>query len=560
MQLSLFTLLSPGRVAALFFLILSMPAVKGQSPVAITIADMGNGDYKFTTSGLSYQDLVFFRFSDGYHMMSQCPANQTNAFVNRRFQSSGNIAVAAYVAKKGGPVLLTSQVFNINGTGANTPPLVGLSATEQIRLGYTWMPFTDISGSMPLNDMYTSPPMVSSSVQPWFMLPVTFKPARNASHAEINIPAGLTSKGVIFKNYWVEQGQFTIPGGIDIGSITNTPSKVTVNFNQLSKNEFNVYILVTGTPVVDQSYTLAGGIYNSLSSAPVNQSTITVQGRQNPHDPNILVAREETICPGQIGAAPLRYHVEFQNTGFGPADDVRVTVDFKSDVDTPFTSLVSTIVSNITSNYSWLQPQVTVSEITDSWIQVDFYLDYISLPGLYQSPPPNNVMETIGWVNFEMKPTDCLEDLNGVLLTQATVAFSTSTFYETVETNQVSQIVVFNNCPPENELCNKNLGGGGNPNWARSGESPVAASGNSVYYPSPFHERLQMEVPVADANTPLTIQISDITGKIWMQKSVSGETGTLFRQSLDTSTWPLGMYLVHCAQGGQSSVGKILKQ
>ncbi len=555
MQFSLFTLKCLRFLLGLAFCALSVSTVNSQ--VNLTIQPLANEEYKFIASNLGAHDLVFFRFSDGYHMMSQCPENQTNTFVSRKFQSSGNFAVTAYVAKKGGPVLLTSNTFNATGTGNNTPPTVGLGANEQIRMGYTWMPFTNLSGSMLLNDATTTPPIISTSVQPWFLIPVTFKPTSNASHAEIDIPAGFTSKGVIFKNYWV-QNQFTVPGGINIGSITNTPSKVTINFHQPGKHEFNVYIIVTGTPNVGQSYTITGRVYNTGSSIPAGQSTITVQGRQNPHDPNILMARQEIICPGQVGAAPLQYRVEFQNSGFGPAEDVFVTVDFKSNVAAPISSLVSTAVSNVTSNLPWLIPYVSVAVIANNWVQVYIYLDYISLPGLYQAPPPNNVLETIGWVTFEIQPTDCLEEFNGVLLTQATVGFSTSTFYEDLQTNQTSQIIVSSNCPPAHESCAKNLEDGERSDGA--GAIPVAAPINPQYYPSPFNERLQIEIPVADPNTPLTILISDITGKIWMQKSGPAASGEVFRQSLDTHNWPVGMYLVHCIQGGQTSVGKILKQ
>lgn len=558
MQLSLFTLLSPGRVAALFFLMLSISAIKGQSPIGLTFTNLSNGDCKFTTSGLNNQDLVFYRFSDGFHIKRQYnSADPTSNSVTRRFRPAAYHSVTAYVARKGGPVLLTYLPFNPATNSTNPLPFVGLGANEFIRFGYTWEPFTNLSGTMALSDPTTVPAMANFPVQSWFMLPVTINPPKESQSAEINIPPGLTCLGVIYKRDWLSgQNQLTYPGGSEpISSITKTNNKVTVVFEKPGNGEFNLYVIVTGAPQGIGQHVMTGQVFGSQTPVPIGQCSIAVQVRQNPHDPNALTAYQKNLCPRQVGANPLRYRVEFQNIGSGPAEDVEVRVDLISNGGELSSPLVSNQISNVVVNPSWIQPVVSVTTVNPKWQQVHFFLDFIALPGLNQVPPPNSYSETTGWVEFDIQPNDCLDEFDGTLLAQGTVSFSAGTFHENVLTNETSQIVWPDSCLPDNPGCNQDPNGGG-----RSVGFGASAPTHPQYYPSPFNERLQMEVPVADANTPLTILISDITGKIWMEKSVPAGSGEVFRQSLDTQTWPVGMYLVHCMQGGHTSVGKILKQ
>lgn len=544
----------PRRSRFLLFVlwVLAAGVASGQS----LIMTEEEGTYSFKTTHLFKGDLVFYRFSDGFHLMAPCLEDGDGAVVEREFLPANNHAVTAYIARKGGPILLiTHPPFSVEGAHSAHLPYVGLENGEYIRLAYTWAPFINTSGLMPLHDPTTTPEILEAA-EPWFLLPVTLSAPLDADHAEISIPAGLVSAGTIYKSHWVQEEAFYPDEDGPVLNIYNTPSKVTIAFSPMHKGEFNVYIVVKGTPKDGELFRLEGKIFETSTLNVIGESSIEVEGRQNPHDPNILTAYDPIICPHQINGDPLHYRIEFQNTGWAPVEDVSIRVNFKTQYTPEPISLVTSNVSNVTLSHPQIVPYVGYGSVDPTLDFVLFNLPNVNIPGLYQSPPPTKASQTIGWVEFDIQPKDCLPP-SGILITQAIVTFTTETFSESVNTNITRQLIDPQGCPPQDRNCAIIGGPSGGERSNVLDATPMAASPNC--YPSPFNDHLNMEVPMTDQNTRLTVLVSDLTGKKWIENSYLATAGEAFRQVLETGDLPGGMYLVQFIQGGQTSTCKILK-
>jgi len=528
--------------------------LNGQAPSTPQISWTQSGNnYTFHTSNLGAQDLVFYRFSDGFHQINQSGISAT-ASVTRQFKTGGVQTANAYVVRKGGPILRAQSVQVTPAPCGNcTPPYVGLSGNQYLQMAYTWMPFTNTLGLNTYLDNSTTPDFTTPN-EPWFFLIVTMRPPQDAQTARINIPAPFSCQGVIYQNNWVSG--FSTFNQNPVGSISNTGQQVTVNFHKPGNDEFNLYLLLKGTPEMGASYELTSEMLDK-TGVEITETSLQVQGKLNPHDPNILQARQITICPQAAETPRLKYRVTFQNTGHAPAGLVEVLVNFQGQHQNPGQLIPPeeiidpSTVEILNVNPSWIE---LVSDYTLPGT-VYFAFDGINLPGLYQSPTPN-LASTIGWVEFSIKPNDCLTE--GTLITNADVVFSWGenyNDYEIMATNSVTHnIILTSDCPETSETCNTFVGSNGE----RSSDAQ-SATFDFQCYPTPFNDHLNIEAPASGDNQPLKVVVSDITGKKWIEKNYATVTGHVQQYQLDTTPLPDGIYLAHFIQGTQTLVRKILK-
>jgi hypothetical protein len=125
-------------------LISCLTGVQAQFSYSVDIAQIpGTTTYTIGTNGLGTDDLVFYRFSDGFDMSAMKTSSNAKATVERRFKT-GPIKVSAYIARKNGPVGFASNEMPIVSCATCALPWVGLGAGEVVRLRNTsWDAYID---------------------------------------------------------------------------------------------------------------------------------------------------------------------------------------------------------------------------------------------------------------------------------------------------------------------------------------------------------------------------------------------------------------------------------
>lgn len=537
-------------ILGIALLALAVQGVNGQTPPpAYQIVETHVGqDYTFSTLGLGDQDLVVYRFSDGFYTISRKTTVNPTAAITRRFVDGGMQQVVAYIARKGGPLRLTSTTFPVENACPTCPNVaLGQTNSQPFRLSYTWMPFTNLSGLEVLTDN-TTIPAFETPAEPWFFIVATVLPNTSESVTTIHIPAPFVAEGAIYKDKWGKNITIGPQQSIHIPDAGNT---VTIN-SPASGNSYMVFILLKGTPQLGMSYTITGSMTFPLLPQvqfPAVQATVSARG--NPHDPNILTARQKQVCPNVKNAEPLKYRVEFQNIGTAEAEEVEVTVNFDGqDNGTEIVDVSS--IQTLAHGPAWATLNTTY-ELPNT---VSFEFPAINLPGLYQAPTPKNVSNTIGWIEFQVNPKNCLQD--GALTTSATVTFIAGAFSEDINTNDVSPIEYNELCKPSDECLEMNPGVDG-----RDRASEMNAGAPKVLpprcYPSLFRDNLNIDISGNGTSHFTTVFICDVTGKKWMETALHVAPGETVRQELETAHLSPGMYFVYIVQGAHTFINKVIK-
>ena len=120
-----------------------------------------------------------------------------------------------------------------------------------------------------------------------------------------------------------------------INSFTN---KTLFKINNPNVNEHNLFI--TMKPKVSLAIGGTSSVYSILvgvrqsgntitSITKIGESSLSNMPIQKSHDPNYIEQEPTCLLLGDKAKdQPFKYHVHFQNTGRGPADEVKVTVQF----------------------------------------------------------------------------------------------------------------------------------------------------------------------------------------------------------------------------------------
>jgi hypothetical protein len=536
------SILRVSSLVALFFVI-CLTGVHGQTPSSVVVTPLPNNEYRITTTNLGTDDLVFYRFSDGFDMTATNGSASVNAPVNRKFKN-GQAKVSALIARKNGPVsIATADVQNTNCS--NCPlPLVGLTLGEYVRLRSTsWDAFIDPATPEPLLDDKAIPNYYTPST-PWFLLPITIKAPQANSYVTVSIPSNMTIKGALVKSIWQSVGigqTFYTVSDPDVSSfLYPTASQFRIYLTSSFNSEFNIYLLVSSATLLGEQSTFCAQMYAPNGMPFGSCSTETILTRPKPHDPNDLVNFQDYTCRRQETNPPLRYHVDFQNTGAGTAESVDVKVAIDNQV------LDASTLFAITSN-----AQVTSYEITNSYVL--FHFNGINLLGTNQDPQPP-LDATKAWVEFSQNTRYCLNPAYGKFNTLGFITFTgnNGTFHETMGTNKVTQWFADAQCPVFSPAC------GGN----KLSETGTLTEPTTIVkcYPSIFRDVLHVDIPATEETSAASIMVSDLTGKMWHQKYYHNVTDAEINESLSTSTLPAGMYIVHVKLGDANSVFKVIKE
>ena len=523
-------------VFGFLFLFSSTPNLHGQA--AITVNYLGNNNYKIGTTTLNPEDLVFYRFSDGYEMTNMAIAANSQAPVERKFRSN-QVKVTAYIARKSGPIgIATGDIGNSNCSSCPVPA-VGLVNGEFVRLRpSSWDPFIDPAVPASLSDNKTTPTFFNTPTQPWFLLPVTLKGPGLGAYSNISIPPGMTIKGALIKGIWKEL--FIQPNEQNLvepdvkGFVYSNPTNIRINLNSIN-NEFNVYLVVTSATVLGQQSVFSAQMFNSNGTPNGAPSQQILTTHQNPHDPNELTAFQDGTCHKVSSVEPLQYRVDFQNLGLGRADTVKVSVKLDQRIF-DMQSLTSDLIhsSHALTSYS-IQGDSVV-----------FTFNNIYLAGMGQTPTPA-VASTKGWVSFSMLTNSCIQAETGYFLTSAKVTFMVPGFMETMETNNTRQYLWDCGVDP---LCLMD---------GRNAAPEVQAPFEPKCYPTLFSDNLLVEVPAAAENGALSVTLRDLTGKACIARNYQTIAGDATREMFETTSLPAGLYLVHISNGKDNAVIKVIK-
>ncbi len=532
-----------------FALVLMTAVVQSQTPeILVTV----NGpEHTFTTTNLGPDDRVFYRFSDGYHKVGQQSASTigtgSGAAVSRSFPGSSTLppSVVGYVARKNGPLLFAHVASGeppIQQCNDCQPPVLGLSAAQPVRLSSSWMPFT--SPADVLTDNTTSPSFISPSV-PWLLLAVTIKVPAGVSPEKVtvNLPGSLQAvTAIVGKKCGV--GDEVANTYVDEVKITPNSPIVEIEIKaNAPNNEFNVYLVVKNVSPQLGEKVFSATLFDNRPMA-VWSTNLRLPTRTWPHDPNALTAFEDGICKKMTLPQWLGFRVDFQNVGKGVAEDIMVEVNINSDI------LDYSTVAGIETSDNFTGTMITT--FTDN--SLIFKLPGINLPGVEQAPPVEDLQETTGWIKFLIQPKDCIPEGPDFYTVSEITFFAHEEALAPIETNRVKHTREAKDCEEE-KYCDLTEV----PTESRSTGGADATIFAPRCYPTLFSDRLTIEAPVAAENQPLTLVVSDLTGKQWIEKSWPVNSGEIFRQELETSRLPEGVYLVHFIQGAQTAVYKILK-
>jgi len=532
-----------------YALVFMTAVVQSQTP-EILVSSIGNV-HTFTTTNLAADDLVFYRFSDGYHKVGQQSAGiigtASGAAVSRSFPGStippGAPSVVGYVARKNGPLLFAhvkSGQPPIQQCSGCQPPVFGLSAAQPVRLSSSWMPST--SPVNVLTDNTTTPAFISPNV-PWLLLAVTIKVPAGVTPEKVvvNVPGSLQAVKAIVED---KCGVGVNVGNTYVNAVNISPNSQTVDIllNANAPNdEFNVYLVVKNMSPQLGEKVFSATLFDNRPMA-VWSTSLRLPTRTWPHDPNALSAFEDVVCKKTFLPQLLGFRVDFQNVGKGVAEDVMVRVNINSDI------LDYSTVAGIETSDNFTGTMITT--FTDNTLI--FKLPGINLPGVEQAPPVEDLQETTGWIKFLIQPKDCIPEGPDFYTDSEITFFAHEEPLAPIRTNSVRHTRGGKDCT-ENKYCDLT-----DPTEPRSTGADVAIFAPRCY-PTLFTDRLTIETPVAAENQPLTLVVSDLTGKQWIEKSWPVNSGEIFRQELETSRLPEGVYLVHFIQGAQTAVYKILK-
>ena len=278
-----------------------------------------------------------------------------------------------------------------------------------------------------------------------------------------------------------------------------------------------------------------------------------------PHDPNIITAFEEGICPNQLMPNLLSYRVDFQNLGRGYAEDVTVEVSVNPDI-VDASSILDFVIQ---TSHSY-----EVTDIGNDYLKFKF--KEINLPGTIQVYPQTYALQdTKGWIEFTLKTWPCISDKYEAFNTSGEIVFIWSGGVQYTPMNMVSQAVYPEGstrykCESDPE-CSKPIPHNVqhiNPDRvAKSNEAlakPTDTNFVTSFYPNPFVNEIEIEVFPLYSELPIVIELVDLTGKVWLMQSGIYTSRRL--EALPTSNLPAGLYFLKMSNGDQVQSHKIIKQ
>jgi len=519
--------------------------------------DAGANEYLFRVNSLGTGDLVFYRFSDGYDtiIFSSAPNQQTIA--KRKLLPGNPVTAIAYVAKKSGPLKITGSV-TVNLNGASCPDCVFpniLSDNDYLRLRFAWLPYT--SDQVQLSDNSFTPGLALPSQQ-WLFLIVTMKTKTGHEFAEVTLPSGMTYDKAIYKNVYGDN--------INYGSVTSItkpqPNKVKIQLDTKPDEELSVYLIlkIGQSTAINNLFTAT---LNDVAQGQIDSDMLTLEKRVYPHDPNLLFSPDKIICPGQVQATPVKFRVDFYNAGEGSADRVEVLLKYDPMIldESTATLLDFSPVSN--------SALPSLSTPVPGFVHI--ILEEITLRGLREHPKPP-LAETAGFVELQMTPKSCLVAPNSMAVNADVIFRAEPYFIEQTPTNEIMQHVLADSCSEPDIRCTSGGTGGGvgnngsgtgGENTGRTDDAAAVQNKNifePVCYPTPFNDILRLEVQGWElSEMPLSIFIMDMNGKKWMSMNKTVGRDEIFKESIELSNLPGGMYLVHFNNGTHSTVKKVLK-
>jgi len=262
--------------------------------------------YLFTVTDLGSQDLVVFRFSDGYHINKIVEVEATSVSVERQFKEAIEYSVNAYIAKKGGTLGITTNIQTVTPSGLCDnceSPQLGMASNQNLLLSTSWNSFflDAIGGELEsFQDVVVD--MITPTDEAWFFLNLTLQNTSSQltdNLLKLSFPNEVYEvDGVIINNEWIDFDNFSAtsenyyPNEIDlVSTITYEPDgKVNFTFDREIEGQENIYLVVTGEPSdLDEEFIFKGQIFSKKKkkgSYLIEEVNLTVKPTNQPHDPN----------------------------------------------------------------------------------------------------------------------------------------------------------------------------------------------------------------------------------------------------------------------------------
>lgn len=195
---------------------------------------------------------------------------------------------------------------------------------------------------------------------------------------------------------------------------TGTSTQYSWNFTNLPPNEvWHIFIkmkTISGVAIgkdanVHSSISLSTGAQGNCPGA----STSTVVMRTgNSHDPNNKIPSPPSICPTPGGITNVKFIINFQNIGDGPANFVQITDDLSG--LSPYFNFTEGPVKHFSS---WMNGGGVLSGSTATWVFNGINLRGTNEPGYGTD---FSVEDTKGWVQFHIDvPHDPLQECSALM-------------------------------------------------------------------------------------------------------------------------------------------------
>lgn len=532
--------------------------------------------YDFQVEHLNPRDLVYFRFSDGYHMpvlAKKLGPNEEEAVANisRQFANSGSYSVVAYVGRKGGSLGKAQGSSNIVvGSGNTGATPVYLDANQNIGMNTSWRLFNNDTMQIISHQDITAPNF-DTPTDPWFFLNVTLK--RDAGtpfdYAEVYFPDNLFNvEQVIVEGnsttLSLGETNTTVASGSDFCSSVSYPSsgKIKVDVQSTYYGEVNMYILMRNetTLVPYEEVNFGAYVFQTGDSVPLDEINITKRVALDPHDPNQLTAYNDIVCANEPEGEPLTYVVEFQNYGSGFAENVIINLEIDEDILD-----VNTVNINGMSH-----PGVVV---TNDPGMLSFEFLNIDLPGTQQEyPQVYDEFETQGGIEFTIELQPCI--VGGIeievyeLFTFGNVEFyggpiaDIQSSYEQTPLNGIVQKVVFGDgCGEPRESCEGEEKQEMEAFWSDivNQKNDFSEGLTLSVAPTLFNNRIKVQTNPSEENTVISTTLMDLTGRIWVSKNTMPQSIDFHEEILETTEIPAGMYILQVSQGTERQSQKVIK-
>ncbi|MEO1260885.1 MAG: T9SS type A sorting domain-containing protein [Bacteroidota bacterium] len=572
-------LFPPFNLVPYLFLALFAVPLNGQT---LHVTQLNGHTMGFYVTGIADQDLVYYRFSDGYYTVKVADEIENpDAMVKR--SSSEPLLVSAYVAKKNGPIKYAGAVSTENTSSNGTIPDVLMGDDNLLRVSTSWSPFFETGGIEDFSDNSLLPPLQIPGGQSWYFLNLTVQnpnpdtdfPGEIRLEYENNV---FTIENALFGQRQIKSdndGMFpfttitSLNGVTDIWSVDETTLRVGVNIPAGVK-QVHVQLVVSGVPSQGFSSMLKAGLFDD-KNVRLDKDELDLVANAYPYDPNGIMGYNtfRKICAYSDEVESLRFRAYFQNEGKGDAIRVAVNVRINPDV------LDGYSVDNIKSSH----PTPTFEYDQAAGILTFGFLD-INLPGLQAEPAPL-LQDTKGWVDFTINTNECIEGEGCFLTTGEVIFYGINDFiqitpFETEvkhyvakcnETTSCTVPVVIPQITCEEDDSGPNvdtdldfhdpiipfiddngdLSTGGQPR-------PLIVSSLPTVFGNSFNVKIQTE----HDDEPVTIMITNLVGApIFYQNQM---LPALYEATFWASDWEPGMYLLTARQGTEIETIKIIKQ